>query len=96
MPIDYFKLMRPADWVKNVFILPAIVFSIPALDAESRASLLPGWLASTLLTMVGFSLLASGFYAINDSMDVELDRLHPRKRNRPIASGRIAPAAGGR
>ncbi|MCP3858410.1 MAG: UbiA family prenyltransferase, partial [Phycisphaeraceae bacterium] len=94
MPIDYFKLMRPADWVKNVFILPAIVFSIPALDAGARAAELPGWLTATLLTIVGFSLLASGFYAINDSMDAELDRRHPRKRHRPIASGRISPAAG--
>ncbi|MDG1359272.1 MAG: UbiA prenyltransferase family protein [Phycisphaerales bacterium] len=94
MPIDYFKLMRPADWVKNVFILPAIVFSIPALDAGARAAQLPGWLTATLLTIVGFSLLASGFYAINDSMDAELDRLHPRKRHRPIASGRISPKAG--
>ena len=96
MPIDYFKLMRPQDWVKSIFILPAIIFSIPGLDSVERASVLPGWFFATILTILGFSLLASGFYAINDALDVELDRRHPRKCKRPIAAGRITPAAGSR
>ncbi|MDF1844080.1 MAG: UbiA prenyltransferase family protein [Rubripirellula sp.] len=90
----YLKLMRPADWVKNLFILPALVFSIPSLEAAARTSALPGWLAKTCFTVVAFSLLAAGFYAINDSLDCELDRKHPRKRNRPIACGQISPSAG--
>lgn len=94
MPIDFLKLMRPQDWVKSIFILPAIIFSIPGLEPAERAAVLPGWLLATALTIIGFSLLASGFYAINDSMDVELDRRHPRKCHRPIAAGRITPAAG--
>ena len=94
MPIDFLKLMRPQDWVKSIFILPAIIFSIPGLDPAERASVLPEWMSATALTVIGFSLLASGFYAINDSMDVELDRRHPRKCHRPIAAGRITPAAG--
>ncbi|MDG2021907.1 MAG: UbiA prenyltransferase family protein [Phycisphaerales bacterium] len=96
MPIDYLKLMRPQDWVKSIFILPAIIFSIPGLDSAARASVLPGWVFATILTIIGFSLLASGFYAINDALDVELDRRHPRKCKRPIAAGRITPAAGSR
>jgi 4-hydroxybenzoate polyprenyltransferase len=80
MPLDFFKLMRPQDWVKSIFILPAIIFSIPGLGPAEWASILPGWMLATFLTIVGFSLLASGFYAVNDSLDVELDRQHPRKQ----------------
>ena len=94
MPLDFFKLMRPQDWVKSIFILPAIIFSIPSLGPAERASVLPGWMLATFLTIVGFSILASGFYAVNDSLDVELDRQHPRKSHRPIAAGRITPATG--
>ena len=94
MPIDFLKLMRPQDWVKSIFILPAIIFSIPGLDPAERASVLPEWMSATALTVIGFSLLASGFYAINDALDVKLDRRHPRKCHRPIAAGRITPAAG--
>ncbi|MDG2223115.1 MAG: UbiA prenyltransferase family protein [Rubripirellula sp.] len=94
MRTDYLKLIRPGDWVKNLFILPALLFSIPSLDVASLSSELPGWVVATCFTVAGFSLLASGFYAINDSLDYELDRSHPRKRDRPIASGQISPSAG--
>ena len=94
MPLDYLRLMRPADWVKNVFILPALVFSLPTLPVEGRSDVAAAWIADTLVVIAAFSLLASGFYAINDALDVERDRLHPRKRRRPIASGRISPGAG--
>ena len=89
----YLRLMRPQDWVKNVFILPAIVFSLPSIPSDMRSEVLPAWIG-TRWSSSAFSLLASGFYAINDALDVERDRLHPRKRRRPIASGRISPAAG--
>ncbi len=94
MPVAYLKLMRPQDWVKNVFILPAIVFSLPAIPAEERGEVLPIWIADTVLVVLAFGLLASGFYAINDALDADRDRHHPRKRHRPIAAGLIAPNAG--
>ena len=94
MMLDFIRLMRPHDWVKNVFILPALVFSIPALSSEQREELIGPWIADTALVIVAFSLLASGFYAINDALDAERDRLHPRKRHRPIAAGRISSGAG--
>ena len=90
----YLRLMRPQDWVKNVFILPAIVFSLPSVPAEARGEVLPAWIADTVLVIFAFGLLASGFYAINDALDAERDRRHPRKRHRPIAAGEIAPNAG--
>lgn len=94
MPLDLLKLMRPQDWVKNLFILPALVFSLPTLTEADRGELLPSWIADTGIVVAAFSLLASGFYAINDALDAERDRLHPRKRRRPIAAGRISPGTG--
>ncbi len=94
MPLDLLRLMRPTDWVKNVFILPALIFSLPTLPSAGRGQVVQDWLLDTSLVIVAFSLLASGFYAINDALDVERDRLHPRKRHRPIASGRLSPGTG--
>jgi len=73
--------MRPRQWTKNVFILAAIVFDrqLTNLDAVIR----------TALCVILFSLLSSCVYIINDIMDVEADRQHPKKRNRPIASGKL-------
>lgn len=86
----YMRLMRPGDWIKNVFILPALIFSLPRLLGSARDSLATE-LGATALTVIAFSLLASGFYAINDTVDAPRDRLHPVKRRRPVAAGEIAP-----
>jgi len=94
MPLDLLRLMRPQDWVKNIFILPALVFSLPTLPEAARGEVLADWLFDTAIVIAAFSLLASGFYAVNDALDAERDRLHPRKRHRPIAAGRITPRTG--
>ncbi len=78
----YIRLMRPTEWVKNVFVLAGLVFSGRA--AEVEAEILSG------LAFVAFCLAASTVYIINDIRDREQDRLHPTKRNRPIASGAIS------
>ncbi|MCA9286896.1 MAG: UbiA prenyltransferase family protein [Phycisphaerales bacterium] len=83
------RLMRPGDWVKNVFVLPALVFSLPRLLASDEHETFLRMLAATATTFVAFSLLASGFYAINDALDAPSDRLHPVKRKRPVASGAV-------
>ena len=88
------RLMRPSDWVKNVFILPALIFSLPNIIDTGRTDELSGMVLATLWTVVAFSLLASGFYCINDAFDAEGDRRHPVKRKRPIASGEIAVGQG--
>ncbi len=90
------RLMRPGDWVKNVFVLPALVFALPtvAFSAEARAAGVPDLLpmiGATFLAFLAFCLMASGFYAINDVVDAPKDRLHPVKRHRPVASGEIPP-----
>jgi 4-hydroxybenzoate polyprenyltransferase len=77
------KTMRPRQWTKNVFIFAALVFD--------RQLGLEHWQA-TLRTFAGFvifCLLSGLVYIINDIADVEADRIHPDKRKRPIASGRL-------
>jgi decaprenyl-phosphate phosphoribosyltransferase len=85
----YVALMRPGDWVKNLFVLPAAVFALPSLPREA----MPGVLLATAAAVVAFSGLASGFYCLNDAFDVVEDRKHPRKRHRPVASGAVTVRA---
>ena len=76
------KTMRPKQWAKNVFLLAAIVFD--------RKLTNPDAMLHTALGVITFSLVASVVYIINDIADVEADRQHPTKRNRPIASGKLS------
>jgi decaprenyl-phosphate phosphoribosyltransferase len=75
--------MRPKQWLKNVLVIAAA----GAAGALSRDDV-P---VHVLLAFIAFCLIASGIYAINDVRDVEEDRLHPRKRFRPIAAGELSP-----
>ncbi len=83
MNADWLRLFRPAQWIKNLFVLGPLLFSGRAFDSQARAHALEAFVA--------FCLLSSGVYAINDVMDREADRVHPIKRERPVAAGRIAP-----
>jgi 4-hydroxybenzoate polyprenyltransferase len=76
---DYVKPLRIHQWLKNILVL------VPALAAHHLGSEL---LADTV-GFVAFSLCASSVYIVNDLVDLAADRAHPRKRFRPIASGRI-------
>ena len=77
------RTMRPRQWVKNVLVLAA--------PFAAGDLLLPGIGLQLVIAFVAFSLAASGVYLVNDAKDVEADRAHPTKRNRPIAAG-IVPA----
>lgn len=84
----YFQLLRPQQWIKNVFVFAALLFGRRLTDLPS--------LYLALLGFGCFCLLSSAVYVINDIHDRAEDRLHPRKRLRPIASGAIqVPAAVG-
>lgn len=74
-------LIRPAQWLKNIFIFLPLFFSRNIMSYEQ--------LANAISTFIAFSLAASSIYCFNDIMDVKADRLHPKKRLRPIASGQI-------
>ncbi len=77
----YLQLLRPLDWSKNLFVLVPLVFS--------KHFLIPEDVITALISFFCFSIASSIVYVINDLEDVEKDKLHPIKKNRPIASGRI-------
>jgi 4-hydroxybenzoate polyprenyltransferase len=79
-----FKQMRVYQWIKNILIL------IPMLLAHKAGTDL---LIKAFLAILAFSASASAVYVLNDMLDLESDRMHPRKRDRPMASGRF-PVAG--
>ncbi len=79
----YIMLLRPKDWAKNLFLF------VPAFFAGHFFVILK---IELLLTgFVAFSCMASSIYIINDYKDIENDRMHPGKRNRPLASGKVKP-----
>lgn len=77
-----FRSLRPKQWSKNVFVLAPLVF---ARLFHDRSAVL-----TSASAFAAFSLMASGVYLVNDSMDAEEDRKHPQKRHRPIASGELS------
>lgn len=83
---NYIKLMRLKHCVKNILILLPLVFSGEFFQY--------GKLLSSALGFLAFSFLASAVYILNDIQDVEKDRLHPKKKFRPIASGKVSEKQG--
>ncbi len=76
------RALRPKQWVKSVLV--------PAAPAAAGSLTHTTVLWHTLIAVLTFSLCASGGYLINDAADVEADRRHPKKRNRPIAAGLVS------
>lgn len=77
--------MRPAEWMKNAFVLAPIAFTDQLDSFDAVAHIAAAFLA--------FCAVASAGYVVNDLRDRELDRQHPTKQNRPIARGELQPAA---
>ncbi|MGV1059773.1 decaprenyl-phosphate phosphoribosyltransferase [Clostridium perfringens] len=80
--INLLKLMRPKQWIKNFFVFGALIFSYSFLN--------PNKTIAALTAFIMFCLISSTVYIMNDILDVEKDRVHPKKRFRPIASGAIS------
>jgi len=80
--MPYLRLLRPTQWLKNVFLFAALVFGHKLTD--------PASVGTALLAFVCFSLLSSTVYIINDVRDRTEDRLHPRKCKRPLAAGEVS------
>jgi len=79
--MDYIRVLRPKQWLKNFFVYAALIFSRNAFD--------PMLLGVTTAAFALFCLLSGGVYVLNDLCDRERDRSHPVKCNRPVAAGRI-------
>lgn len=78
------KSMRPRQWTKNVFVFVPLFFDRKLTDPES--------LLRTLAAFVLFCLMSSAVYLMNDLVDIEKDRQHPKKKNRPLPAGELSPA----
>ncbi len=77
------KTMRPRQWAKNIFVFVALFFDRKLTDPES--------ILRTLAAFVLLCLMSSAVYIMNDLADIENDRQHPTKKNRPLAAGRLNP-----
>lgn len=78
------RALRPLQWTKNAVVGAALVFDVRLLE--------PAAVAQTVGAVAAFCCVSSGGYLVNDLRDAAADRLHPEKRHRPIAAGKIAPA----
>jgi 4-hydroxybenzoate polyprenyltransferase len=84
---DYIRLMRPSHWLKNAFIFAPLVYG-KALTDSHRVTL-------SLIAFGAFCLVSSSVYIMNDIADRKADAEHPKKRFRPIASGRVSVGSAG-
>lgn len=80
------RALRIHQWAKNALVFVPLAASHEVLD--------PGKLNATIVAFIVFGMVASATYVWNDLLDLESDRQHPAKRNRPFASGELSPAAG--
>jgi 4-hydroxybenzoate polyprenyltransferase len=78
----YFELLRIKSWVKNGFLFLPLVFALKLLEQDL--------FLSVVIAFFSFSFCSSFIYIINDVLDAQADALHPRKKNRPIPSGKIS------
>lgn len=79
---DLLQLLRPWQWSKNGIVFAGLIFSQNLRD--------PAYLLRSVAAFVLFCLASSAVYVLNDMADVVNDRLHPSKRDRPLASGRVS------
>lgn len=83
MLLGLLKSMRPRQWAKNVFVFVALFFDRKLTDPES--------VLRTLAAFVLLCLMSSAVYLMNDLADIENDRQHPIKKNRPLPAGQLNP-----
>ena len=80
--LNLIKLLRPKQWIKNGFVF------IPFLFAGKMPDVAP--LSKGIIVFVAFCLIASSVYILNDLSDLDFDKAHPEKKDRPLASGKIS------
>lgn len=78
---EYIKIIRPQQWIKNLFVFLPMFFGGSLTDIHD--------ISNAALAFLAFSFVASSVYCFNDIIDVDADRRHDVKRHRPIASGAV-------
>lgn len=86
LPVALLKLARPHQWVKSAFVLIGPLYGLSEHPRPLMEVFVPA-----LLAAAAFALASSSCYVVNDILDAEADRHHPRKRRRPIAAGQVRP-----
>lgn len=81
---DIARVIRPQQWIKNVFVLVPLFFGGSLLDTTD--------IIAAVTAAMAFCFISSSIYCLNDIIDVEDDRRHPTKCHRPIAAGKISVA----
>ncbi|MBL7107316.1 MAG: decaprenyl-phosphate phosphoribosyltransferase [Phycisphaerae bacterium] len=89
--MKYLQLMRPPHWTKNFFVFAALIFGKKLAGSADEVIYSVG---SALGAFFCFCLASSAIYVFNDVIDAKADRVHPEKRNRPIAAGKVSVGAG--
>ncbi len=84
--IDVILAMRPHQWVKNILVFAPLILSFQFLRIDL--------IFEAFIAFIAFSFTASGLYIVNDLLDIEADKVHPTKCNRPFASGRLSKSWG--
>lgn len=79
----FIKSMRPKQWTKNILVFAALIFSIHEINIKL--------IANSFIGFVCFCIVSSCVYILNDFADIEKDKNHPEKKNRPMASGKLNP-----
>ncbi len=79
---NYFQLLRVPQWIKNLFVFVPLMFSLHLFEAD--------YFLASLKAFVIFCLASSFIYVINDIIDIEADAVHPKKKFRPLPSGKIS------
>ena len=81
-PSELFRLMRPHQWVKNGFVFTGLLFGHSWHDPEL--------VTRVVIAFAAFCLMSSAIYTFNDIIDLEQDRQHPKKAQRPLAAGQVS------
>jgi 4-hydroxybenzoate polyprenyltransferase len=87
--LNILRAMRPKQWIKNLIVFFPFAFTLNEYWTP-LSSQMWRFLALTTAAFIIFCILSGAVYIINDLKDVESDRLHPTKRNRPIAAGKLS------
>jgi 4-hydroxybenzoate polyprenyltransferase/phosphoserine phosphatase len=80
--LQWFRSIRVYQWVKNLLLFVPVTFAHKLLDI--------GYIINPIIGTIAFCLTASSVYIINDLLDLQADRVHPEKKNRPLAKGEIS------